>query len=80
MKITPTYRELYPYGEDPLFQIHLNVDFPFNLTGILYFPHIKNNIDLQRNKIQLYSISVCNRSGWKVVPDFDVAVSGLSTA
>jgi molecular chaperone HtpG len=51
------YRELYPYGEDPLFHIHLNVDYPFNLTGILYFPKIKNNIDLQRNKIQLY----CNQ-------------------
>jgi molecular chaperone HtpG len=51
------YRELNPMGEDPLFHIHLNVDYPFNLTGILYFPKIKNNIDLQRNKIQLY----CNQ-------------------
>jgi molecular chaperone HtpG len=51
------YRELFPYGEEPLFNIHLNVDYPFNLTGILYFPKIKNNIDLQRNKIQLY----CNQ-------------------
>lgn len=51
------YHELYPMAEDPLFHIHLNVDFPFNLTGILYFPKIKNNIDLQRNKIQLY----CNQ-------------------
>ena len=51
------YRELYPMGDDPLFHIHLNVDYPFNLTGILYFPKIKNNLDIQRNKIQLY----CNQ-------------------
>lgn len=51
------YRELNPMGEDPLFHIHLNVDYPFNLTGILYFPKIKNNIDMQRSKIQLY----CNQ-------------------
>ncbi len=51
------YRELHPMAEDPLFHIHLNVDYPFNLTGILYFPKIKNNIDMQRNKIQLY----CNQ-------------------
>jgi len=51
------YRELNPMSEDPLFHIHLNVDYPFNLTGILYFPKIKNNIDMQRNKIQLY----CNQ-------------------
>jgi molecular chaperone HtpG len=51
------YQELNPMGEDPLFHIHLNVDYPFNLTGILYFPKIKNNIDMQRNKIQLY----CNQ-------------------
>ncbi len=54
---TAFYRELNPMGEDPLFHIHLNVDYPFNLTGILYFPKIKNNIDTQRNKIQLY----CNQ-------------------
>ncbi|GAB1416435.1 molecular chaperone HtpG [Paludibacter sp.] len=54
---TEFYRELYPYSEDPLFSIHLNVDYPFNLTGILYFPKIKNSIELQRNKIQLY----CNQ-------------------
>jgi molecular chaperone HtpG len=52
------YRELFPYNEDPLFYIHLNVDYPFHLTGILYFPKIKNNIDIQRNKIQLYSNQV----------------------
>ena len=51
------YRTLYPMQDEPLFWIHLNVDYPFNLTGILYFPRIKNNIDLQRNKIQLY----CNQ-------------------
>ena len=51
------YHELYPMQDDPLFWIHLNVDYPFNLTGILYFPRIKSNIDLQRNKIQLY----CNQ-------------------
>ncbi|OIP84442.1 MAG: molecular chaperone HtpG [Porphyromonadaceae bacterium CG2_30_38_12] len=51
------YRELNPMSEDPLFHIHLNVDYPFNLTGILYFPKIKNSIDMQRNKIQLY----CNQ-------------------
>ena len=51
------YRKLYPMQDDPMFWIHLNVDYPFNLTGILYFPKIKSNIDLQRNKIQLY----CNQ-------------------
>ena len=51
------YHELNPMSEDPLFHIHLNVDYPFNLTGILYFPKIKNNIEMQRNKIQLY----CNQ-------------------
>jgi molecular chaperone HtpG len=51
------YHELNPMAEDPLFHIHLNVDYPFNLTGILYFPKIKNNIEMQRNKIQLY----CNQ-------------------
>jgi molecular chaperone HtpG len=51
------YKDLFPFSEEPLFHIHLNVDYPFNLTGILYFPKIKNNIELQRNKIQLY----CNQ-------------------
>ena len=46
------YRKLYPMSEDPLFYIHLNVDYPFNLTGILYFPKIKNNFEVQKNKIQ----------------------------
>lgn len=72
------YRELYPYAEEPLFHIHLNVDYPFNLTGILYFPRIKNNIDLQRNKIQLY----CNQvfvtdSVEGIVPDFLTLLHGV---
>lgn len=52
------YQDLFPMNEDPLFHIHMNVDYPFNLTGILYFPKIKNNIDIQRNKIQLFSNQV----------------------
>ncbi|MFN9901083.1 MAG: molecular chaperone HtpG, partial [bacterium] len=52
------YKELYPFTEDPLFWIHLNVDYPFNLTGVLYFPKIKNDFEIQRNKIQLYSRQV----------------------
>jgi molecular chaperone HtpG len=75
---TKFYRELYPYGEDPLFHIHLNVDYPFNLTGILYFPKVKNNIDLQRNKIQLY----CNQvfvtdSVEGIVPEFLTLLHGV---
>ncbi|MDE6623488.1 MAG: molecular chaperone HtpG [Alistipes sp.] len=52
------YRELYPMSDDPLFSIHLNIDYPFNLTGILYFPKIRNNFEIQKNKIQLYSNQV----------------------
>ena len=52
------YRELYPTSEDPLFSIHLNIDYPFNLTGILYFPKIHNNFEIQKNRIQLYSSQV----------------------
>ena len=52
------YRELYPMNDDPLFYIHLNIDYPFNLTGILYFPKIHNNFEIQKNKIQLYSNQV----------------------
>ena len=52
------YKELYPYGETPLFWIHLNVDYPFNLTGILYFPKIKQSYEIQKDKIQLYSNQV----------------------
>ena len=52
------YRALYPVGEDPLFSIHLNIDYPFHLTGILYFPKIRNNFEVQKNRIQLYSNQV----------------------
>ena len=52
------YHELYPTGEEPLFSIHLNIDYPFHLTGILYFPKIRNNFEIQKNKIQLYSNQV----------------------
>ena len=55
------YRDLYPMSDEPLFWIHLNVDYPFNLTGVLYFPKIKSNIELQRNKIQLYCDRFCRR-------------------
>ena len=72
------YHQLYPMADDPLFNIHLNVDFPFNLTGILYFPKIKNNIDINRNKIQLY----CNQvfvtdSVEGIVPDFLTLLHGV---
>ena len=72
------YHELYPGEEDPLFWIHLNVDYPFTLTGILYFPKFKNNLDLQQNKIQLY----CNQvfvtdSVEGVVPEFMMIMRGV---
>ncbi len=72
------YRQLYPMAEDPLFHIHLNVDYPFTLTGILYFPKIKSNLDLSRNKIQLY----CNQvfvtdSVEGIVPDFLTLLHGV---
>ena len=72
------YRALYPMGEEPLFHIHLNVDYPFNLTGILYFPKIKNNVEISRNKIQLY----CNQmfvtdSVDNIVPDFLTLLHGV---
>lgn len=72
------YRELYPYGDEPLFNIHLNVDYPFNLTGILYFPRIKNNIEIQKNKIQLF----CNQvfvtdSVEGIVPEFLTLLHGV---
>lgn len=72
------YNELYPMSEEPLFWIHLNVDYPFNLTGILYFPRIKSNIDLHRNKIQLY----CNQvfvtdSVEGIVPEFLTLLHGV---
>lgn len=72
------YRELYPMSEDPLFWIHLNVDYPFHLTGVLYFPKIKNNIDLQRNKIQLYSNQVfVTDSVEDIVPDYLTLLHGV---
>jgi molecular chaperone HtpG len=72
------YKELYPMSEDPLFWIHLNVDYPFNLTGILYFPKVKNDFDLHKNKIQLYSRQVFITDEVKdVVPDFLMLLHGV---
>jgi len=73
------YRELYPMSfEDPLFHIHLNVDYPFNLTGILYFPKIKENIEVQRNKINLYSNQVfITDSVAEIVPEFLTLLHGV---
>ena len=73
------YRELYPMNfEDPLFHIHLNVDYPFNLTGILYFPKVKKNIEVQRDKIQLYSNQVfVTDSVEGIVPDFLTLLHGV---
>ena len=71
------YRQLYPMADEPLFWIHLNVDYPFNLTGILYFPKIKNNLDLQRNKIQLYCNQVFVTDQVEgIVPDFLTLLHG----
>jgi len=72
------YKDLYPLTEDPLFNIHLNVDYPFNLTGILYFPKIKNSVEIQKNKIQLY----CNQvyvtdSVEGIVPEFLTLLHGV---
>lgn len=72
------YRELYPMADEPLFWIHLNVDYPFNLTGVLYFPRIKSNLDVHRNKIQLY----CNQvfvtdQVENIVPDFLTLLHGV---
>lgn len=72
------YRQLYPMAEDPLFYIHLNVDYPFTLTGILYFPKIKSNLDVNRNKIQLYSNQVfVTDSVEGIVPDFLTLLHGV---
>jgi molecular chaperone HtpG len=72
------YKELYPFSEDPLFWIHLNVDYPFNLTGILYFPKLKNDFELQKNKIQLYSRQVFITDEVKdVVPEFLMLLHGV---
>ena len=75
---TNFYHNLYPYGDEPLFHIHLNVDYPFNLTGILYFPKLKNNFEVQKNKIQLY----CNQvfvtdSVEGIVPEFLTLLHGV---
>lgn len=72
------YKELYPMTEDPLFWIHLNVDFPFELTGILYFPKVKNDFEMQKNKIQLYSRQVFITDEVKdVVPEFLMLLHGI---
>jgi molecular chaperone HtpG len=72
------YKELYPYGEDPLFWIHLNVDYPFNLTGVLYFPKVKQDFQLNREKIQLYSRQVFITDDVKdVVPEFLQLLHGV---
>jgi molecular chaperone HtpG len=72
------YRQLYPMAEDPLFNIHLNVDYPFNLTGILYFPKLKNTIEVQKNKIQLYSNQVfVTDSVEGIVPEFLTLLHGV---
>jgi len=72
------YRQLYPMAEEPLFNIHLNVDYPFNLTGILYFPKLKNTIEVQKNKIQLYSNQVfVTDSVEGIVPEFLTLLHGV---
>ena len=72
------YKKLYPYSEDPLFWIHLNVDYPFNLTGVLYFPKLKKDFEIQKNKIQLYSRQVFITDEVKdVVPEFLQLLHGV---
>ena len=72
------YKELYPFGEAPLFWIHLNVDYPFNLTGILYFPKIKQSYEIQKDKIQLYSNQVFVTDEVKdIVPEFLMLLHGV---
>jgi molecular chaperone HtpG len=72
------YKELYPFSEDPLFWIHLNVDYPFNLTGVLYFPKLKNDYEFQRNKIKLYSRQVFITDEVKdIVPEFLMLLHGV---
>jgi molecular chaperone HtpG len=72
------YKELYPYSEDPLFWIHLNVDYPFNLTGVLYFPKVKNDFEIQKNKIKLYSRQVFITDEVKdIVPEFLMLLHGV---
>ena len=75
---TNFYHKLYPYGDEPLFHIHLNVDYPFNLTGILYFPKLKNNFEVQKNKIQLYCSQVfVTDSVEGIVPEFLTLLHGV---
>jgi molecular chaperone HtpG len=72
------YNELYPFSEDPMFHIHLNVDYPFNLTGILYFPKLRNQVEVQKNKIQLYSNQVfITDSVENIVPEFLTLLHGV---
>ena len=72
------YRKLYPFSEDPLFWIHLNVDYPFNLTGVLYFPKLKNDFELQRNKIKLFSRQVFITDEVRdIVPEFLMLLHGV---
>ena len=72
------YKELYPFSDEPLFWIHLNVDYPFSLTGVLYFPKIKNDFEVNRNKIQLYSRQVFITDEVKdIVPEFLMLLHGV---
>lgn len=72
------YKELYPYAPDPLFWIHLNIDYPFNLTGVLYFPKLNNSLEVQKNKIQLYSNQVYVTDDVKdIVPEFLTLLHGI---
>jgi len=72
------YKQLYPFSEEPLFWIHLNVDYPFNLTGVLYFPKVKNEFEFQRNKIKLYSRQVFITDEVKdIVPEFLMLLHGV---
>jgi molecular chaperone HtpG len=72
------YKKLYPFSEDPLFWIHLNVDYPFNLTGVLYFPKLKNDFEIQRNKIKLFSRQVFITDEVKdIVPEFLMLLHGV---
>jgi molecular chaperone HtpG len=75
------YRELYPFTEEPLFWIHLNVDYPFNLTGVLYFPKLKNDYEIQKNKIKLFSRQVFITDEVKdIVPEFLMLLHGQEMA
>ena len=72
------YQKLYPFTDEPLFHIHLNVDYPFNLTGVLYFPKLKNNVEVQKNKIQLYANQVfVTDSVEGIVPEFLTLLHGV---